>query len=63
MRICVENGMFTVSFLREGIQKVRSLFDTRLSRSDFNALIVVSRMVGRPPQDILGSVQRRECSD
>ncbi|KAF8758997.1 the biosynthesis of sterol glucoside [Rhizoctonia solani] len=23
MRICVENGMFTVSFLREGVQKVR----------------------------------------
>jgi len=22
MRICVENGMFTVSFLKEGLQKV-----------------------------------------
>ena len=25
MRICVENGMFTVSFLREGVQKVCAL--------------------------------------
>ena len=23
MRICVENGMFTVSFIKEGLQKVR----------------------------------------
>jgi sterol 3beta-glucosyltransferase len=26
MRICVENGMFTVSFIKEGLQKVRLLF-------------------------------------
>ena len=25
MRICVENGMFTVSFLKEGLQKVCNL--------------------------------------
>jgi sterol 3beta-glucosyltransferase len=23
MRICVENGMFTLSFMKEGLQKVR----------------------------------------
>lgn len=25
MRICVENGTFTVSFLKEGVQKVSTL--------------------------------------
>lgn len=25
MRICVENGTFTVAFLREGVQKVGAL--------------------------------------
>ena len=25
MRICVENGTFTVAFLKEGVQKVRSI--------------------------------------
>ncbi len=25
MRICVENGMFTIAFLREGVTKVRLL--------------------------------------
>jgi len=25
MRICVENGTFTIAFLKEGVMKVRSL--------------------------------------
>ena len=28
MRICVENGTFTVSFLKEGVQKVLSFKDS-----------------------------------
>ncbi|TDL28861.1 UDP-Glycosyltransferase/glycogen phosphorylase [Rickenella mellea] len=30
MRLCVENGMFTVSFLKEGVQKFRSWIDDLL---------------------------------
>jgi sterol 3beta-glucosyltransferase len=30
MRICVENGMFTVSFLREASSKVRPIFKHHL---------------------------------
>lgn len=33
MRICVENGMFTVSFLKEGIQKFRGWIDDLLKTS------------------------------
>lgn len=33
MRICVENGMFTVSFLKEGIQKFRGWLDDLLKTS------------------------------
>ncbi|GAB1517484.1 Sterol 3-beta-glucosyltransferase [Rhizoctonia solani] len=33
MRICVENGMFTVSFLREGVQKFRGWIDDLLETS------------------------------
>lgn len=33
MRICVENGMFTVSFLREGVQKFRGWIDDLLKTS------------------------------
>ena len=38
MRICVENGMFTLSFMKEGLQKVHiphgSLRDNRLTEYD-----------------------------
>ncbi|KAG8748068.1 Sterol 3-beta-glucosyltransferase [Ceratobasidium sp. 414] len=33
MRICVENGMFTVSFLREGVQKFRGWIEDLLETS------------------------------
>lgn len=33
MRICVENGMFTVSFLREALQKFRGWLDDLLKTS------------------------------
>ncbi|KAJ3786365.1 glycosyltransferase family 1 protein [Lentinula aff. detonsa] len=33
MRICVENGMFTVSFLKEGLQKFRGWLDDLLKTS------------------------------
>ena len=33
MRICVENGMFTVSFIKEGLQKFRDWIDDLLVTS------------------------------
>lgn len=42
MRICVENGTFTVAFLKEGVQKVGSAS----ARSHFSHLIVFSSEVG-----------------
>jgi hypothetical protein len=56
MRICVENGMFTVSFLKEGITKVNcpkfpSLFTlgTKMTRppSSVAGLMTCSRLLGR----------------
>jgi len=58
MRICVENGMFTVSFLKEGLQKVCYINQSRIkSLIDF----VVPRVGGRFTEDFMGSVPRDRC--
>jgi hypothetical protein len=40
MRICVENGTFTIAFLREGVTKVRLLWV-------FSAIPILSEAVPR----------------
>jgi hypothetical protein len=55
MRICVENGTFTIAFLREGVTKVRSL-------EFFSATCVFSgavpRVDRRSLENVLGSMPR-----
>jgi hypothetical protein len=71
MRICVENGMFTVSFIKEGLQKVRlDLFSlgereslaSHRERADtldfFSCALAVPRLDRRPPQDVVGGLPR-----
>lgn len=60
MRICVENGTFTVAFLKEGVQKVR-----RASTSTWFAAqclwLAVPRMDRRPFEDIMGGMPGYRC--
>lgn len=55
MRICVENGTFTVAFLKEGMLKVSHLSLRSGSRA-YSTL--VPRLDRRPAQDLLGRVPR-----
>lgn len=60
MRICVENGTFTVAFLREGLQKVCTLvlYDTSAKNI---AVFTVQGLVGRSTQDFMGGLPRNRC--
>ena len=53
MRICVENGTFTIAFLREGVTKVRQ---SRLFSATRILSEAVPRVDRRSFKDILGSV-------
>ena len=54
MRICVENGTFTVSFLREALSKACDIaVFRRTSRSPSPS---VPRLARRSAQDLLGSM-------
>ena len=59
MRICVENGTFTVAFLKEGVQKVVL---TLHSLTLFAHKLAVPRLDRRFAQDILGRLSRHRCS-
>ena len=59
MRICVENGTFTVSFLKEGVQKV--CVSVRLASCHAYTSHTVPRLDRRPSEDFLGSVPRDGC--
>lgn len=58
--MCVDNGMFTVSFLKEGINKVSPLPDRLapnwklLPITDFP----VPWMAGRPPRLLMGGLPK-----
>lgn len=62
MRICVENGTFTVAFLREGMAKVG--WPLHLSRKNVKSpsLHVVPRLDRRPAQDSLGCLSEYGCT-
>jgi len=55
MRICVENGVFTVSFLKEGVQKVPRI--VAIPSVELHILLV-PRMGRRFAQNCLGSLPR-----
>ncbi len=57
MKMCVDNGMFTVSFLKEGLQKV-SLPAGWSSAYAADTPWLVSWMARRSPADLLGSLSR-----
>jgi len=38
MRICVENGTFTIAFLKEGVLKVRAVSSTARASADAQAV-------------------------
>ena len=54
MRICVENGTFTVSFLREALSNVSEI--AVLRRTSCSPAPSVPRLARRSAQDLLGSV-------
>lgn len=62
MRICVENGTFTVAFLKEGVQKVcpkASVIKVTVVLTAFP----VPRLDRRLAEDVVGSVPRNRCTD
>jgi hypothetical protein len=56
MQMCVDNGMFTVSFLKEGLGKVSFPSPTFCIRAKL--ILLVPRMAGRSAQLLLGSLPR-----
>jgi hypothetical protein len=59
MKLSVDHGMFTVSFMKEGLQKV--VPHTCMKMTAFDFFITVPWLVGRPAEDFLGGMSRYRC--